>query len=210
RETRPFPFLPTIEPTAYYDEFLPLDIPTIFYQSVGKYPLADIQRRIDKHKDQAFVFVGAPSREHRNLTSLPNAYEHAKLGRALLGGVTIAERHAKYGNEDERILDKMRKGCSFFVSQCVYDAGQFKDMLSDLYYSCLDRKLAPPTIILTVSPCGSLSTVELFKWLGVRIPRWIENDLAHSLATLEKSVEYAESIVRELLGFALEKGIPFG
>jgi len=49
-----------------------------------------------------------------------------------------------------------------------------------------------------------------FKWLGVRIPRWIENDIINSIDTLNKSVEHAVTIVQDVMTFAIGKGIPFG
>jgi len=209
-EERPFPFLPTVEPTAYYENYFKPDIPTIFYQSVGNYDLATLQERIVRQRDNAFVFVGSPSQRHKPTTTLEDAYHKLDLAGVTLGGVIIPERHAAKNDEFARIQKKMDYGCTFFVSQCVYDTGQFKDMLSDLYYSCQEKQRPLPTIIMTVSPCGSQKTVELFKWLGVKIPKWIENDIVRSVNTLSNSVEHAVDIVQEVMEFAIQKEIPFG
>lgn len=210
KKERPFPFLPTIEPTDYFENYFNLDIPVIFYQSIGKYELKVLQNRISQYHENAFVFVGSPSKSYKVKTSLENAYKELDMAGVLLGGVTIPERHSIKKNENERIIRKMASRCSFFISQCVYDAAQFKDLLSDLYYSCKQNQIPIPTIIMTVSPCGSQKTVELFKWLGVRIPRWIENDIINSIDTLNKSVEHAVTIVQDVMTFAIGKGIPFG
>lgn len=209
-EERPFPFLPTLEPTEYFERYFRIDLPVIFYQSTGNYSLLELQNRVNKHQNNAFVFVGSPSKSHEGKTSLSDAYSSIKMGNSLLGGVTIPERHSIKSNENEKVLKKIENGCSFFISQCVYNAGLFKDLISDLYYSCKKNNIPVPTILMTVSPCGSLKTVELFNWLGVKIPRWIENELLNSVDTLEKSVRHAAEIVKDVLDFALEKDIPFG
>ncbi len=209
-DNRPFPFLPTVEPTKYYEEYFKLDLPMVLYQSVGNYELDTLQARVTQHRKNAFVFVGSPSHDSQPKTTLENAYRKLDLAGVTLGGVTIPERHAAKKNEFERIQRKMAHGCSFFISQCVYDAGQFKDLLSDLYYSCTEKELQLPMMIMTVSPCGSQKTVDLFKWLGVKIPKWIENDIIRSVDTLNRSVEHAVDIVEEVLEFAVEKQIPFG
>ena len=48
------------------------------------------------------------------------------------------------------------------------------------------------------------------KWLGISIPRWLENDLIHSNDILQRSVDVSEQSYRELKAFAEEKGIPAG
>ena len=48
------------------------------------------------------------------------------------------------------------------------------------------------------------------KWLGISIPRWLENDLLHSDDILQRSVDYSEQSWYELKSFADEKGIPIG
>jgi hypothetical protein len=48
------------------------------------------------------------------------------------------------------------------------------------------------------------------KWLGIQIPRWLENELVQSQDILEKSVYFAEQNWKELKAFAQEKDIPIG
>jgi len=48
------------------------------------------------------------------------------------------------------------------------------------------------------------------KWLGISIPRWLENDLMNCEDILNKSVSLSKSIFNELMEFCLEKGIPIG
>ena len=53
-------------------------------------------------------------------------------------------------------------------------------MLSDYFYACADAGLAPVPVIFTLSVCGSMKTVEFLEWLGVDVPPWLRNDLAHA------------------------------
>ncbi|MNG28337.1 hypothetical protein D3C84_1135860 [compost metagenome] len=48
------------------------------------------------------------------------------------------------------------------------------------------------------------------KWLGISIPKWLENDLLKSTDILDKSVSLALKIFEELFEFGIEKGIPIG
>lgn len=68
--------------------------------------------------------------------------------------------------------------------------------------------LAP--IIFTLTPCGSVKTLQFMKWLGISIPRWLENELTQSEDILQKSVHFSEQSFRELQSFAAEKNIPIG
>jgi hypothetical protein len=55
-----------------------------------------------------------------------------------------------------------------------------------------------------------LKTLEFIKWLGISLPRWLEQDLIHSHDILDKSITLVRKIMDELMDFALEKGIPVG
>jgi hypothetical protein len=48
------------------------------------------------------------------------------------------------------------------------------------------------------------------KWLGISIPRWLENELMTTHDILQKSVDFSEQNWLELKQFADEKGIPIG
>jgi 5,10-methylenetetrahydrofolate reductase len=124
--------------------------------------------------------------------------------------VVIAERHETRGGEDERVLRKRERGCSFFISQAVYSVSASKNLLSDLYYGCQESGKALPTVLVTLSPCGSTKTLEFMAWLGVFVPRWLENELRRAHDILEKSVDLTLAGFAELHEFAREKGIPLG
>lgn len=212
---RPFPFLPTINPVEYERTYLrDLNLPKIIYQCVGKYTKDQFSDWIetDFEQDRFAVFVGASS--HKQEVSLPlqEAYRlRQKLNKHMvLGGVIIPERHLKQNDEHLRLIHKIQNGCQFFVSQAIYNIEASKNFLSDYYYHCNYHQLEMVPILFTLTPCGSLKTLEFMKWLGISIPKWLENDLTHSEDILDQSIILAKKIFEELLDFALEKGIPIG
>jgi hypothetical protein len=48
------------------------------------------------------------------------------------------------------------------------------------------------------------------KWLGIRFPRWLENELRFAADPLESSVRLCERIFLEIWSYALDKGVPLG
>lgn len=212
---RPFPFMSTLAPDEYANNYLQnLNVPKIIYKSVGKFSEESLSNWLDKNSDSIdmTVFVGAPSVNQKTNLSLQSAYQIKQKSSSpmLLGGVTIPERHHVKGDEHLRVFNKIDNGCSFFVSQCVYNIDFSKNFLSDYYYSSLEanREIAP--VIFTLTPCGSMKTLQFMKWLGISIPRWLNNDLKHSRNILPKSIELCKNIASELLEYSSRKNIPIG
>ncbi len=212
---RPFPFMETLSPDVYNTNYLnDLNLPKIIYKSVGKYSEEELHNWIQnnaKHIDFS-VFVGTPSTKQKTALSLNDAYLiNKKAKNALqLGGVTIPERHFKKNDEHVRLFNKIDKGCNFFISQCVYNLNNTKSFLSDYYYNSINnnRELLP--IIFTLTPCGSLKTMEFMEWLGIDIPKWLVNDLKNSKDILAESVTVCKRIAKELLEYCESKNIPVG
>ena len=186
-EPRPFPFLPTIDPETYADKHLgELELTKIIYRSVGQDDELGFRRWLaalgDGGRARAAVFVGSPTRATPVSLPLSRAYalarEHAPD--LVFGGIAIAERHARRLDEHERLLAKLDRGCRFFVTQAVYDVTATKSLLSDLHLALAERSLAPPPIILTFSPCASTKTLAFMKWLGISVPRWLDNELRYA------------------------------
>ena len=212
---RPFPFLPTIDPATFWDQYLKDQTSSVvIYRAVGKYEESDIQAWLrNQDVDQVLtVFVGASSRNKQASTSLVRSQElWAQVRPELpLGGVAIPERHTRRGEEHLRLIAKQEAGCSFFVTQVVYDVNAAKNLVSDYRYECDARGLTPVPIVFTFSVCGSLKTLEFLSWLGVDVPRWIQNDLRHSDDTLAASYEHSVGTARELIEYCRHLRIPFG
>jgi Methylenetetrahydrofolate reductase len=224
---RPFPFMQTLPPEVYARDYLAtLPVPKIIYQSVGKHtgPSLRAWMREVAPIAAATVFVGSPSKHQVGSLSLRDAYAikqqdsaaRQALGQVCaegdfpLGGVTIPERHAVKGDEHERLLDKARQGCSFFISQCIYNLDHAKDLLSDYHYACQRAELKPKPMVFTLTPCGSAKSLQFMEWLGIDIPRWLRNDLSHAQDILRQSLEACLSIAGDLIAFAAKKQIPIG
>ncbi|MFT8316523.1 MAG: methylenetetrahydrofolate reductase [Clostridium sp.] len=215
QDERPFPFLQTINPAEYSREYMQeLTVEKIIYRCVGKYHENELIESIvsDLQEDKFSVFVGASSREQEVKLKLSEAYNiREKLENKLnLGGVVIPERHTKNNDEHMRIISKTNNGCRFFVSQVIYDIEASKNLLSDYFYYCKDNDVEMVPILFTLTPCGSIKTLEFMKWLGINVPKWMENELIHSNDILDKSINLAKNIFEELLDFALDKDIPIG
>jgi hypothetical protein len=214
-EERPFPFIETLDSLAYSKEYLStLSVPKIVYRAVGKHSRSELVDFLQNAaaKDYLTVFVGAASKSQEVTMSLNDAYKLKQdvNSEMLLGGVTIPERHQKKGDEHIRVFNKIAQGCTFFVSQGVYDVNASKNFLSDYYYYGQENNIPLVPIMFTFTPCGSVKTLGFMKWLGISIPRWLENDLVHASDILEKSVDFCEQSWRELKAFADEKNIPIG
>lgn len=182
---RPFPFVPTIAPEEYGYKFLAdVDIPKIIYKSVGQFGRDSFEKWVSDIHSDFLVLVGSPSKDQIRSLTLDEAYQIFRLSSnnqsSFLGGITIPERHSKKQNEHIHIEKKQNQGCKFFISQCVYDVNGAKNFLSDYYYHNLNTGNALSPIIFSLTPCGSIKTLEFSKWLGIQVPRWLENDLYHA------------------------------
>ena len=108
------------------------------------------------------------------------------------------------------MLAKQAAGCSFFVTQVVYDVNAAKNLVSDYRYECLSLGLDPMPIVFTFSVCGSVKTLDFLQWLGVDVPRWTQNELRHAEDTLEASFDQALATARELMTYSRRLDVPFG
>lgn len=212
---RPYPFSQTLLPQHYNEKYLKaIDVPKIIYQTVGKYTKEEFTNFLtdDSYELKYSVLVGTPTDQQSSGISLLDAYKIKEEldSPVILGGITIPERHIMFGDEHKKVFFKIDKGCSFFISQCVYSLNDTKSFLSDYYYYSMEieRQMAP--IIFTLTPCGSLKTLEFMQWLGIDVPRWLFNELTHSQDILSKSLEVCRSIAAELLDYCLERNIPVG
>jgi hypothetical protein len=208
---RPFPYLPTVDPAVFHAVHLgDWNRPVIIYRCVGKYSQPEMRTwlgSVDPGRVLS-VFVGASSghKEVRTSLSCAQALREEICPDLMLGGVAIAERR----EEHLRLIAKQERGCAFFISQVIYNTDATKSMISDYYYTCRDRRLAPRPVLFTLSVCGSLKTLGFLKWLGVDVPRWLENELSYATDTLAESYGQCLANARELITFCRRLGMPFG
>ncbi len=212
---RPFPFMPTLDPADYLaDHFGGWDTPVIVYRAVSKYAPGELRAWLSAQdpKRVMTVLVGAASSGATVRTSLRDAQALRQQANAemLSGGVAIPERHARRDDEHLRLLAKQDAGCRFFVTQVVYDINAAKNLVSDYHYACRAQGISPAPFVFTFSVCGSMKTLDFLRWLGVEVPRWIENDLTHAADTLEASYQHALTAATELIAYCRRLGMPFG
>lgn len=212
---RPFPFSPTLDPADYLDKYLAAwRTPVIVYRAVGKYGRDDLGSWLSSQDTARVmtVLVGAPNAGPATAVSLSQAQDLRRhlSPDLLLGGVAIPERHSRRSDEHLRLIAKQEAGCRFFVTQVVYDVNAAKNLVSDYKYQCAAAGIDPVPIVFTFSVCGSMKTLEFLRWLGVEVPRWIENDLRHAADTLATSQEQAYSAAVELTSYCRGLGVPFG
>jgi 5,10-methylenetetrahydrofolate reductase len=108
------------------------------------------------------------------------------------------------------MLDKQTAGCSFFVTQVVYDTNAAKNLVSDYRDECDARDLRPRPIAFTLSVCGSPKTLQFLTWLGVQVPQWMQRDLQRSNDTLRASLQHSRAVGLDLLAYCQSLGIPAG
>jgi len=214
---RPFPFMRTLDPRMYSKLVREIsEHPVITYKSVSQRDREDFSNWLDDAWDQYdvrdMVMVGSPSADGEIKLSLNDAYEvvadHSRDYQ--LGGVTIAERHAKKGDEHLRLLDKSAKGCEFFVSQAVYNAQATIDMLTSYARECRIRGEEPKRIILTFTPCGSAKTLEFMEWLGISVPEGSRWRILDSANPLMESIRICRSNLEQILDAVIDLDLPLG
>ncbi|MFT6859879.1 MAG: 5,10-methylenetetrahydrofolate reductase, partial [Thalassolituus oleivorans] len=214
---RPFPFMQTFDPCAYSRIIREKSgHPVITYKSVAQRNASDfsdwLTRAWNEFGVRDIVLVGAPSSEGDIRLSLPEAYKVLATHEAPyhLGGVTIAERHAAKGNEHTRLLNKGKQGCTFFISQAVYDANATIDLLTSYAKSCAEQGVEPQRIILTFTPCGSLKTLEFMEWLGISVPESTRQEMMAAEDPLAESIKICHNNLQHILAECLPLNLPLG
>ncbi len=211
---RTFPFMPKVDALDYAYSALNVDLPRIVYRALAGQDATALGSWVSRLNELggSAVFVGAPSRDSRAPLTVPQAFSvcREQAPKLAFGGVVIAERHQKSGDEHERVRAKVQQGASFFVSQTMWSASATKALLRDLKFEAdrLERPL--PGLLLTLSPCGSEQTLLFQEWLGVDVPPLIQRELRTSKDMLRRSVELALDVFADVQTFAAQLGIAVG
>jgi len=214
-EERPFPFLNAHDPFDFARDYLQeLPIPKIIYRPAGKFTKNELAGWLENlHAHQFYpIFVGVPAPDFVVKTTLTEAYQlwRKRQDTSVIGAVTIPERHAVLKDEDKRILDKAACGVSYFVSQCIFNVAYAKKIVDDLCQTCRQQRVSPPTIIFTLTACGSLKTLQFMEWLGIHIPDELKEELKRAENMLDASVKVCLANAAELITFCAERCVPFG
>ena len=215
--TRPFPFNKTFEP-CHYSQMLGYKTkkPVITYKSVASRDESEFNQWLDNswqlYGVRDIVLVGSPSSKGQQKLPLNAAYQ-AQLNHRhnyYVGGVTIAERHAKKGDEHLRLIEKDKQGCEYFISQAVYDAPATIDMLSSYARECRAQNIRPKRMVLTFTPCGSESTMDFMNWLGISIPESTRWRILESSNPLAESIKVCRNNLNQIIEAVMPLNIPLG
>lgn len=215
-EERPFPFSSALDPFEYTTEYLQrLCIPKIIYRPAGKFSKEELTIWLQQLSIHQFypVFVGLPSPDFIVKTSLKEAYDIWRTNHehhSVIGAVTIPERHAILKDEDVRMMDKVGSGVSYFISQCIFNVAYTKQTLQALLANCQSSEKQLPTVIFTLTICGSAKTLDFMEWLGIHVPDEIKEELKVCENPAARSVEIATAIAKDLIGYCQQHSIPFG
>jgi len=165
-----------------------------------------------KYGVRDLVLVGSPSKNNQVSLPLADAYKTIvdNENDFFIGGVTIAERHARKGNEHERLIEKHHQGCNFFISQAIYNPQATIDMLTRYAIECNKQGLKPQRLILTFSPCGSKKTLEFIDWLGVSVPEATSLRILHAENPLHESIRLCCSSLQQILDAITPYDLPLG
>jgi hypothetical protein len=215
-EERPFPFMSALDPLVYSSQYLTqLNVPKIMYRPASKFSNEELKDWLQTlaTNNSYPVFVGLPSPDYIPKTTLTEAYEIWRTNHehhSVIGAVIIPERHIILKDEDIRVLDKVNSGVSYFVSQCIFDMDCTTQTLDAIVDTFGKRNHPIPTIIFTLTICGSLKTLSFMEWLGINVPNAIKDELSTCENPTIRSVEIATAIAAYLIQYCKEKEIPFG
>jgi len=217
-DPRPFPYRRCGEPAAFAALLGKVSgKESIVYKCVAELPTHKsydewLEKACGQNKQESFNLVGGASSSvsYAGPTVVEAAEKLLKRGNTAFGGVTIAERHTKKGNEHNLLAQKADAGAEWFISQAIYDANAMAKLLLDYGKLCRETGKRPRRVVLTFAPCGRQKTVTFLKWLGVTIPEEVEQRIMGA----EKPVLESVNVLCEMLSHILEKtagcGVPLG
>ena len=200
-ETRPFPFLETIDPLTYTELLTKsISIDVTLYNCVVSKSKEEFDLWCKKvnsipHIKQVVLVGGQKSSLTNQGIRLGEAIQHAQAYAFEMGAVAIPERHMTKQNEPSRMKSKMDKGCSFFVTQCVYDMKCINNFLDALSSQFADKV---PPITITLTPCGHEKTFNFLRWLGVSVDPKLQERILSSEDPVMESANLCFEIACEL------------
>lgn len=215
-EPRPFPFRKMADPVSYAGLIKKASgKDSVVYKCVVEADAASFEEYVRQAKDthgvDTFNLVGGAT--STATYAGPSIDEAAKLLNKLdcsFGGVTIAERHTKKGNEHETLMKKTEMGAQWFISQAIYEATAMIQTINAYGTLCKTKNIKPKRILLTFAPCGRAKTMKFIHWLGVNVPEETEKSILESASPVQTSVEILIGIFQDILKGTLSSGVPLG
>ena len=216
-EPRPFPFRKLDDPSHFAKVLRDVSgKESVVYKCVAESDPggfdAWLNRAIDDFGVNAYNLVGgASSANQYSGPTIPDvAAKLNERAQCAHGGVTIAERHIKKGNEHETLVKKSELGMQWFISQAIYDPKPMIKLLKEYSQLCKKKKIAPRRVILTFAPCGREKTMRFIKWLGVTVPEEVEKEILEAENKVGKSVDLLCGMCKRILEETKGCGVPLG
>jgi hypothetical protein len=216
-EPRPFPFRKLDDP-SHFAQILK-DISgkeSVVYKCVAESDPGGfdtwLNNAIEKYGITAYNLVGGASsaKQYAGPTIPDVAAKLNARSNCAIGGVTIAERHVKKGNEHETLVKKSELGMRWFISQAIYDPEPMIKLLKEYGALCKNKKIAPKRVVLTFAPCGREKTMKFIKWLGVTVPEEVEREILEAENKVGKSVDLLCGMCKRILEETKGCGVPLG
>lgn len=134
---------------------------------------------------------------------IKNRYPQIKIG-----GIAIFTRRG----ETMRIIDKMKEGIDFFISQIIFEGTNLKLTLMNLSRQCEIEGLQMPKMYLSLALASKIKDVEFMQWLGVEFPTAAITYLTEeNVSKIEdRSLEIIEMMLDEVFHFSEKEKIDVG
>lgn len=209
---RPFEQIQTIEPTIYAEKYLKVKNEKIIYRAVGKYTKENFISWLNAKHTKYSVFVGFPSSKQKQNLSIKDAFllKDKYYPSLIVGTIAIAERHKIKNDEHLRMIEKIKLGSDFFVTQAIYDVDLSLELLNDYKKQIEKEKIKPKPIIFTFAPCGLIHTISFLRWLGISISDENYNKLKNSKNMIQTSYDLCYTNFVALQKEAKKLNIPIG
>jgi len=214
---RPFPFRKMMEPGGYgklLKEVSGKD--SIVYKCIAEHEGQPFENWVDETStgptgvNLLNLVGGATSSREYSGPTMPQASKICADKGVVWGGVTIAERHLKKGNEHTTIASKVAMGARWFISQAIYDPEPMIKLINDYGDLCKKEGTSPVRIILTFAPCGRKKTMSFIHWLGVHVPEETETAILTADSPVNTSVELLCSMLQKIMVETGASGVPIG
>jgi hypothetical protein len=126
------------------------------------------------------------------------------------GCVAIPERHLSKGTEADNMINKMRWGAEWFITQGIYNPEPITQLILDYGAKCREQNIAPKKLILSFAPCGRAKTMQFIHWLGMSVPEETEHRILNAPNPVQESIAILCDILKTILERTKDCGVPLG
>ncbi|MGQ9706680.1 MAG: hypothetical protein ACUVWP_06740 [bacterium] len=124
-----------------------------------------------------------------------------------IGAITILTRRG----EAEKMVEKMKLGVDFFVSQIIFETANMKQALINLKRITEEEGIPMPKIYISLTPASKIKDIEFMKWLGVEFPSAVLSYLTEDESKVEtRSFEILDRTIDEIINFMVKEKIKLG